>query len=340
MKIGLIGYGAWGKHHANAILNTAGAELAAIVCNSEKSASIAQKEHKGVTVYRNYDELLKRKDIEAVDIVLPTFLHSKVAIKALNKGKNVLLEKPLAGSLEECDRLIDVANRSGKVLTIGHELRLSSQWRKVKEIIKKGKIGTPIYSLMSIFRSPFRKGSNNWRYTKSMVGSWILEELIHYFDLLLWFYEDLGEPVSIFAKGKSINQSENLYDNFSSILTFHGNSYAVITQTLAGFEHHQITQITGTKGSILSSWSGAMDRTLKPEFFLKIHQNASEQVEEIPFTIPSGELFELSEELKQTIELFKLNKPLFPAEEARKSVAVCLNAERSLTEQRDISLEL
>ncbi len=336
MKIGLIGYGAWGKHHAEAILHIPGADLTAIACNSEKTASTARENHKETKIYTNYQDLLKDSNIDAVDIVLPTYLHAEAGIKALESGKHVLLEKPIAGSLAECDRLIDAASRSGKVLTIGHELRLSSQWKELKNIIDEGKIGRPMYALVSIFRFPFRKGANDWRYNRNMVGSWILEELIHYFDLILWFYKETGDPVSVFAYGNSINRNEGLYDNFSSILKFPGGSYAVLTQTLSGFEHHQVIEITGEKGSIRSLWSGVTDRTLNPEFILKLHRKGDEQSKNIPIALPSGELFELEEELKQTVELFKINKALFPAEDARKVVAICIEAEHSLQEKREI----
>ena len=112
---------------------------------------------------------MERQDIDAVDIVLPTNLHSEAGIAALEAGKHVLLEKPIAGSLVECDQLIDAANRNCKVLTIGHELRLSSQWTRVKKIIDDGEIGRPLYAMASLFRFPYRKGSNDWRYNRNMV---------------------------------------------------------------------------------------------------------------------------------------------------------------------------
>lgn len=339
MRFGLIGYGAWGRHHAEAIGKADDAELIAIACKREKTSQLAKQEHPEASIYRDYRDLLKRSDIDAVDIVIPTYLHSEVGIASLKAGKHVLLEKPMAESIEECDRLIDAANRSGRVLTIGHEFRLSTQWAMVKKAIVNGEIGKPFYAMVSLFRFPYRKGSNDWRYNRNMVGSWILEEPIHFFDFILWFFEKCGAPTSVFSFGNSKNQTRGLYDNFSTIVRFPNDAYAVVTQTLGGFEHHQVVEIVGMKGSIRGWWSGVMDRALEPEFGLKIQRAGRDQCEEISMPSPSGEVFELEEELRQTVEGFKTGRALLPPEEARKSVVICLEAERSLKERREIQLE-
>ena len=190
MRFGLIGYGAWGKHLAAAIAQGEGTELIAISCKSEESRRQAEADHPGVEVYLDYRELLRREDVEAADIVLPTFLHAQAGIAALEAGKHVLLEKPMAGTIQECDDLLEAARRNGKVLTIGHEFRVSKQWGKVKELMRAGEIGAPQYAMVSLFRHPYRQGAEQWRYDRSRVGSWILEEPIHFFDFILWFFEE------------------------------------------------------------------------------------------------------------------------------------------------------
>jgi len=337
MRFGLIGYGAWGRHHAEAITRAEETELAAIACKSEQTKLQAEQDHPGVEVYRDYRDLLQREDVKAVDIVLPTFIHARVGVEALEAGKHVLLEKPMAGNAGECDLLLEASRKSGKVLTIGHELRLSTQWGKVKELISRGEIGSPLYALVSLFRSPYRRGAEDWRYDRFRVGSWILEEPIHFFDFILWFFEDLGDPIAVQAYGNSKENIEGLYDNFSSVLKFPGGEYAVITQTLGGFEHHQIVEIVGTEGAIRSTWSGAMDRTLEPQFSLRLQRQGCDSWEEIPIEL-SGEVFELRDEIKKTAELFKLGKPLYQPEEGRKVVIICNEAERSLSENMEILL--
>src|SRR5919201_5136228 len=125
MRFGLIGYGAWGRHHAAAIAKTAGARLTAIACGSETSAAAARAHFPGTPVYLDHRELLDRADVDAVDVVVPNHLHAEIGVAALERGKDVLLEKPMAPTLGECDRLLAAARGSRRVLSVGHELRLS-----------------------------------------------------------------------------------------------------------------------------------------------------------------------------------------------------------------------
>jgi myo-inositol 2-dehydrogenase/D-chiro-inositol 1-dehydrogenase len=337
MRFGLIGYGAWGKHHAEAIARGENTELVAISCKREESRRQAEADHPGVEVSLDYRELLRREDVETVDIVLPTFLHAQAGVEALDAGKHVLLEKPMAGTAEEYDRLLEAARRSGKVLTIGHEFRVSKQWGMIKDLVSDGDIGSPQYALVSLFRHPYRMGAEDWRYDRSRVGSWILEEPIHFFDFILWFFEELGDPVSVQAFGNSKKRTEGLYDNFSSVLKYSGGSYAMITQTLSGFEHHLVVEIVGSAGAIRSVWSGAMDRTTEPQFNLKLQRRGENACKEVPIEI-SGELFELQEEIKRAAELFARGKAFYPPEEGRKVVIICLEAERALRDNKEIAL--
>ncbi len=339
MKFGLIGYGAWGRHHAAAIVQTPGAELAAICCKSEESAAAARRDYAGVPVYRDYRVLLRESGVDAVDIVVPTFLHAEIGVAALESGRDVLLEKPMALTVEECDRLLAAAAGSGRILSIGHEFRVSTQWRSVKEIVDAGEIGEPMYVLVSLFRFPYRLGSERWRWTREKVGSWILEEPVHFFDLAMWYLERWGDPVSVSGFGNTKGRGDGMYDNFSAIVRFPEQRYAVITQTIAGFEHHQVMEVVGTDGAVRTWWSGDMDRTLHPTHELKVQRRGQTRCETIVLDL-SGEVFELREEIRRTVAAFGERRPLLAGDEARKRIVVCLEAERSLREGREIPLKL
>jgi len=337
MRFGLIGYGLWGRHHAAAIVKAPGAELAGISCLRPASAAAARKDFPAVPVHLDYHALLDRPDIDAVAIVVPNDLHGEIGVAALLRGKDVLLEKPMAPTLAECDRLLDASRRSGRVLSIGHELRLSAQWGRVKALIDAGDIGLPLSAVVNLFRFPYRQGSSGWRYQPDRVGSWILEELVHHFDFLMWYFERWGDPVSVYAAGASKDRAASMSDTFCALLRFPGSLHAVLTQSVAGFEYHLALEIVGTDGAIRTWWSGATDRTRHPTFELKVKRRGQSEVETLTLA-PSGERFELEEELRQTVTAFRERRPLVSGEEARKRVAVCLEAERSLRERREVPL--
>jgi myo-inositol 2-dehydrogenase / D-chiro-inositol 1-dehydrogenase len=339
MRFGLIGYGAWGRHHAAAFGKAPGATLGAIACRSEATAAAARHDCPGVPVHRDYRELLARPDLDAVDIVVPNHLHAEIGVAALEAGKDVLLEKPMASTPGECDRLIQAARASGRVLSIGHEFRLSTQWSRIKALLDAGEIGEPMYALVSLFRFPYRRGSEGWRYDADRVGSWILEEPVHFFDSVMWYFERWGDPVTVLAAGnaRDARPGAAMADNFSALVRFPGQLYAVITQTLAGFEHHHVMEVVGSEGAVRTWWSGAMDRTRAPAFELKVRRHGAAEAEVVPLA-PSGEVFELEEEIRGTVAAFRARRPLVSGEEARKRIVVCREAERSLREGREVLL--
>ena len=345
MKFGLIGFGAWGRYHASSIASLSGLELLRIACQSEASASAARAAWPKAIVTTRWEDVVTDPSIDVVDIVLPNHMHAEVACAALAAHKDVLLEKPLATSREECDRIVRATRASRGVLSVGHEFRLSTQWGHAKKLIDENAIGEPLWVNVNLFRNFYRSGADGWRYDKTRVGSWILEEAVHFFDFALWYLERHGDPVSIRTHGRRRpGHDEVMVDVCSSVLSFSNGAYATINQCVAGFEHHLILEIAGTEGAIRTTWSGAMDRDHHPNFDFRV------QVRDFPFErgvresehlslAASGEVYELTEQIRLTAQSFRERRPLVSAEESRKRVLCCLAAERSLAEQRDVALD-
>ncbi len=330
VRFGLVGFGAWGGHHANAITATQDAELVAIAARSPASVERAREAYPDATVYADYRELIARDDLDIVDVVVPSYLHHEVAMAVLTGGKHLLLEKPMGISLDQCDEMIQTAKQHDRLLAVGHELRLSSMWGKAKQMIEDGLIGKPQYALVELSRNPYRMGADGWRYDIDRVGSWVLEEPIHFFDLARWYLESSGQPERIYATANSRQiERPELQDNFSAIMHFSGGSYAVVSQTLAAFEHHQTAKITGTKGALWASWSGAMDRTRHPTFQLRAFDG--NEVITVPIEKPTGELFELEDQIARMVDAVRNGTPLHcTGQDGRWSVAMCLAAEESI----------
>lgn len=343
MRFGLVGYGTFGHLHALCVERIDDAELVAICAHGDESAARARADFPEVTLYRDYRELVADPAVEVVDVVSPNHTHAEIGIAALEAGKDLLLEKPMANTVEDCDRLIAAARRRDRLINLGHELRLSSQWGTIKRLIDDGAIGRPVYANLSLFRHPYRLGADGWRHASERVGSWILEEPVHFYDLLMWYFEGRGDPLSVRASGNSAGRSEasgrpGMYDNFSSVLTFADGAYATITQSLAGFEHHLVLEITGDGGALRSWWSGGDARALAPAFELMLLRQGADTPELIELE-RSGEVVELEEEIRQTVAAFRARRTLVSGEEARKRIVVCLAAERSVSEGREIRLE-
>lgn len=330
VSFGLIGFGAWGSHHARVIAEGAKTHLAAIAERSDRNRAEAQEKHAQATVTADYRELLARPDIEVVDVALPSHLHHEVGRAVLEAGKHLLMEKPMAISIAECDDLVQLARAKNLQIAVGHEFRYSALWGKVKELVDAGAIGDPQYVLIELWRNPYRLGSDGWRYDIKRVGNWILEEPIHFFDLARWYLSGSGNPVSVYASANARDPKRpELQDNFSAIVNFPGGRYAVISQTLSAFEHHQVAKLTGSKGAIWASWSGAMDRTFHPTFFLKHFDG--EKVVDVEIPKATGEVYELADQIAGMAEAVRGgNPPRVTGENGRWSVAMCLKAQESV----------
>jgi myo-inositol 2-dehydrogenase / D-chiro-inositol 1-dehydrogenase len=327
MNIALIGFGAWGQHHATAIQETADLALAGICTRSEESRAAAAK--LGVPVTADYRELLATPGLDAVDIVLPTRLHHEVASAALAAGLNVLLEKPMAATVEECEDLQAQADDAQKVLLVGHEFRLSTQWGRMRRLIAEGAVGEVQACTIDLWRRPYRQGSAGWRHDPEQVVSWVLEEPIHFFDLATWWLKECGAPEWVYARGTRLPSTKaGLYDNLTAVVEFETGAHATVTQSLSAAEHHLTAKVMGTKGALIATWDGEMDRTTAPRASLKLYDG--ERIGEIEIEA-SGEFFELRTELAHFAALCKgETDPIITPAEAARAVAICWAAERSI----------
>ncbi|HIF32246.1 MAG TPA: Gfo/Idh/MocA family oxidoreductase [Planctomycetaceae bacterium] len=330
IRYGLIGYGLFGQHHARLIQQADGLELIAISARSAASRQAAANDHEGVAVLSDYRDVLSHDDIDIVDIVVPNRLHFEIAYAALQAGKHILLEKPMALEVEQCHTLNALASEKQRTLAVGHELRLSSLWGRVRGLIDEGVIGRPQYTLIELSRFPYRQGSEGWRYNKQRVGSWVLEEPIHFFDLARWYMGSAGEPVSVTARGNSRDDTRpDLYDNFTALIDFAGDEYAVVSQTLAAFGHHQTGKVVGTEGTIWARWSAADARSDQSTYELTC--GLGDNIQQETLQKPAGELLELADEVVAVATAVRNGTPPpCTGVDGLWSTMLCLAAEESI----------
>jgi len=325
LSFAVIGYGAWGRFHARAIADAADGCLAAIATPSETNAEAAQADFPGVVVSRNSEAVIADPEIEAIAVATPNHLHAPIAIAALEAGKHVLLEKPMANTIADCDRIVAATERSKAQLSVGLQCRLSPQWGGIRALIAEGAIGQPRHVHVSLFRHPYRQGSGGWRYDKARVGSWILEEPVHFFDLALWYLASSGRPVEVRALGAG---QPGMQPTLSVLMRFPDGATVAVNQILAGFEHHQTVEVAGEGGAVRATWSAATARSLQPVTTLRLKRVGADDFADLPVE-RSGEVYELARQARAAIEAFRSGRSLVSAEEGRAAVAVCLAAEDS-----------
>ena len=333
IAFGLIGFGDWGSHHARVIAAGKCTRLAAIAESDAGRRAEATAAHPEAAIVADYREMLARPDLAAVSVALPSHLHHGASRAALESGKHLFLEKPMALSIADCRDLIELARKRNLRLAVAHQFRCSSLWGRIKTMIDDGAVGDPQYALIELWRNPYRPGFDGWRYDIARVGDWILEEPIHFFDLARWYFAAAGESPSVYARAIARDPARpELQDNFTATVNFPGGRFAVIAQTLAGFEHHQVVKLTGTKGALWATWSGAVDRTFHPTFSLKHFDG--QQIRDVPITGTPGEVYELGDAIGDFAAAIRDGiEPRVTGEDGLKAVGLCLQAQESVARQ-------
>lgn len=325
LRVGLIGAGRWAAVHRDA-LNAVGAELAGVVVSSEASAKRVDATWH-VPATHDLDAFLSW-DMDAVIVASPNWLHARHGSAALEAGFHALVEKPLAITATECAELVSTAERTGQILAVGHEMRVFKLFARVKEVLDSGAIGAPIHGNVRLLRRPHRSGSGGWKSDPDKVGSSILEEPIHYFDLARWY---LGEPTRLQAWSTSREDAANRWENLDVRLEFASGAQAMVTRSIAGWGHHVSLDLIGEKGSLRARWDGERDVDPKPSTSLIIDRGKGGEPIEVPDR--TGHAFDVPIQTRAFLDAVRGAGDVHASgADGCAAVALCLAAERSLLE--------
>ena len=232
-KVGVIGVGAMGRNHARVYSELNDVQLIGVADINEKLASSVAQSYE-CKAHADYNDLLN-ETLDAVSIAVPTTLHKKVALEAIQRGVSILVEKPLADTVENADEIIEAARQSGVKLMVGHVERFNPAIIKLKELISNGLLG----DIISI--SAKRVGPYNPRIRD--VGI-ILDLGTHDIDIMFYLYGDKVKEV--YASAGSVIHSHE--DHAIITLNFDNGSSGVIeTNWLTPHKVRNLTVI-GSKG--------------------------------------------------------------------------------------------
>ncbi|MCL5674705.1 MAG: Gfo/Idh/MocA family oxidoreductase [Candidatus Omnitrophica bacterium] len=224
VKCAVVGAGIFGEIHCDTYANYEWAELIAICdLNETKGKELAEKYK--TSYIRDYREIAKNREIEAVSVVTPDFAHKDISVEMLRSGKNVLVEKPMATKVDEAEEMVDTAQKTGVLLMTDFHNRFNPPIVSVKEKLEKGDMGEII--MMSIKLSDKISVPLKWFSWSGKSGpQWFL--FPHIVDLACWLTKAF--PRSVYARGiKKVLKSNGLdiYDVVSATLDF-GNSFATL----------------------------------------------------------------------------------------------------------------
>lgn len=253
LKVGVIGCGSIARYrHLAEYQAHENVEITA-VCDVVQERALEMAEKFGAAAYTDYQELLKNGEIEAVSICTPNALHAPMSITALQSGKHVLCEKPMATSLAEAEAMIEAAKVNKKKLMIAHNQRFVPSHDKAHELIQAGDLGR-IYSFRTAFGHGGPEGwsidgANSWFFDKKQAFIGAMGDLgVHKTDLMRFLLNEEFTEVAAFIETNA-KQNTEVDDNAVFILKTENGIIGTLAASWSyGAKEDNSTIIYGEKG--------------------------------------------------------------------------------------------
>ncbi len=326
IKYGIIGVGAIAYKHIEAIQKIPQIEIKGLCDPQEENISKILKTYpqlRGAELFSDYRLLLESPEIDAVLICTPNHTHAEITVNALEAGKHVLCEKPMAITLEDCYLMVEMERKSGKVLEIGFKFRYSSLFKTIKKMIEEGKIGKVRMMWASEFRKPFL---GSWRKIKEKSGGPFVEESVHFFDLFNWLSGSVPLKVCSFG-GRDVLRDFQGVDNAYILVEYREGIRANLGFCCFTNPSKLDFLIIGEEGrlesNLFSSSIICFDKEGKKE--------------EISLSQTDPGFLGEHEEFISCIE--KGSKPLTSGEESLKAMLIAFYAEESIKKEKVISFK-
>jgi predicted dehydrogenase len=265
---GVIGCGgaAW-TGHLPWIWEHPDSKLLAVCDPDLRRARDAQGRYEAPIAAADYREVVTHPQVNAVSICTPPDSHREIAVSAAEHGKHILIEKPMARSVAECDEILDAARRNGVVLMVGHEKRFSVACEKIRKIVSEGILGRVFYLAAhwgaSVKLAPDRlipdgyRESYEWRWRDSSVGGGLLQDHVpHYVDLWRWWtgseVETVCAEVQNISRDLLGNTETARWEDFGTVLMrFANGAVGVFNTSTVGRGLSPILHL----GSGIGEWS-------------------------------------------------------------------------------------
>jgi predicted dehydrogenase len=334
IRVGIVGLGFMGRMHYRCWKAIPGASVTAICESNPKVLAAAGQpsggnvggaaDHidlEGLAVHTDLGELLASKSVDALSITLPTFLHAEATVRALEAGVHVLCEKPMALSIEECDRMVAAAGRAGRVLQIGHCIRFWPEYVATRRLIQEGKYGKPIGASLRRYTAMPAWSPDSWFADEKRSGGQPLDLHIH----------DTDYVHHVFGMPAAVSSVADVPQTYISTQYHYQNGLAVVAESTwrmapaFGFEMSFVVVLE--RATILYSSSGS------PVLRVLTADGSPPAVE-----VPPGDGYSREVEHFARAVAGEPVEPIITARDARETLRLVLAEKQSAREGRRVEL--
>ena len=343
VKIAIIGTGSISSAHIDGYLKFPKRCEIVALCDivPEKCEKIKERFGlKNAVIFDSHETLLKNSDFELASICTPPFCHAEIAIDCLNAGRHVLVEKPMAASLKECDEMISAAAASGKILSAVAQNRFRTPVWNLKQVLDNGMIGKIVHVQVDSF---WWRGHSYydlwWRGTwEKEGGGCTLNHAVHHIDMLGWM---MGEPQEICAMLTNVSHDNAEVEDLSvAVLLYDSGALAQVTSSVVNHGEEQQIIFNGEKARISAPWRVVSSHSQpnghpmpNPEF----EDEVNEYYRTLPEIVHEGHPGQI-DDLLTAIETGGI--PLVTGTDGRLTIELITAIYKAGTEKRFISLPI
>jgi phthalate 4,5-cis-dihydrodiol dehydrogenase len=328
-NIGIIGAGSFGARHAQAIAALPNAQVVAASRTNPAALDDFVSQYGG-RAYTRYDALLSDPEVNAVVIATPHHLHTRIVLEAARAGKHVMLEKPMALTMHECDQIVQAVHEHDITFMAGHTNRFVPQYQQAKEIVDSGELGELVLGIDRTLKEWMAPNRRDWHLDRRTGGGMWLTIGVHNVDRLTWFAQ--SRVTSVSAKLDTRFHPQQADDVGTAFMRyesgFSGLIYVVGYKTgVASFE----LELIGTKG------------ILRVDKFKGVAMGRNEKWRHLPSQVSAGPDTWMDEALlnqwRAFLETLETGgESPVSAEHARDVMAAVFAAEESSREEREVAV--
>ena len=345
MKYALIGCGRISPNHLEAAINN-NLEIVGICDivpeNMDKLLDKLNIEKNKYNKYTNYIEMLEKEKPELVAIATESGKHAEIALKCLDYNTNLIIEKPIALSLEDADKIIEKSKEKGLVVCANHQNRFNKSIHKIRQAVEDGQFGKMLYGTAHI---RWNRGQDYytqapWRGTWAQDGGALMNQCIHNIDLLRWMMGD--EVTEVCAYTDNLNHDYiEAEDLGMAIVKFKNGSYGIVEGTTDIYPKNleETLYLFGQKGTVKA---GGKSVNIIEEWIFEGEQEDPEEVKKNNSEMPKNVYgFGHTPLYKNVIEAIQTHtKPLVDAEAGKRALELVLAIYKSAAEGKPVKLPL
>ncbi|MDH7482743.1 MAG: Gfo/Idh/MocA family oxidoreductase [Armatimonadota bacterium] len=260
VKFGVVGIGQWGREILSTLSKMPSAQITAICDTYEPFLNKGKEIAPNAGTFTDFKKVLESPDVEAVIVATPTHLHKDIVISALQAGKHVYCESPLASTIEDAKAIAMAAQGAKQVFYAGQQGRSNLLYKHVSNFVKAGVLGNTAMvhaqwhkkdSWRRMAPTPEREAELNWRISNKTSVGLVGETGIHHLDLANWYLNSLPTAVIGFGSIINWNDGRDVPDTIQCIFEYPQNVRMIFSATLANSFSNAYTLFQGSNSSLM-----------------------------------------------------------------------------------------